>query len=124
LRIPHHFTGKERDAESGLDYFGARYLSSNIGRFMSPDPMHILKQKMIDPQQWNMYSYVRNSPLRMLDTNGKWPTEIHDLIIDRAFPGLSAHQRDILKAASASMDHCGMCQSEKWSYKHSMHAPG
>lgn len=32
-----HFTGKERDAESGLDYFGARYLSSNFGRFMTPD---------------------------------------------------------------------------------------
>jgi RHS repeat-associated protein len=32
------FTGKERDTESGLDYFGARYNSSNMGRFMSPDP--------------------------------------------------------------------------------------
>jgi len=30
-------TGKERDAESGLDYFGARYFSSNMGRWMSPD---------------------------------------------------------------------------------------
>ncbi len=35
----HRFTGKERDAESGLDYFGARYLSSSMGRFTSPDPM-------------------------------------------------------------------------------------
>jgi RHS repeat-associated protein len=33
----HHFTGKERDAESGNDYFGARYYSSEMGRFMSPD---------------------------------------------------------------------------------------
>ena len=32
-----HFTGKERDTESGLDYFGARYYGSNMGRFMSPD---------------------------------------------------------------------------------------
>jgi RHS repeat-associated protein len=31
------FTGKERDAESGLDYFGARYYASSMGRFMSPD---------------------------------------------------------------------------------------
>ena len=30
-------TGKERDAESGNDYFGARYYSSAMGRFMSPD---------------------------------------------------------------------------------------
>ena len=35
----HKFTGKERDGESGLDNFGARYLTSSIGRFMSPDPM-------------------------------------------------------------------------------------
>jgi RHS repeat-associated protein len=37
---PNHykFTGKERDSESGLDYFGARYYGSNMGRWMSPDP--------------------------------------------------------------------------------------
>jgi RHS repeat-associated protein len=34
----HHFTGKERDTETGLDYFGARYDSSGIARFLSPDP--------------------------------------------------------------------------------------
>jgi RHS repeat-associated protein len=33
----HHFTGKERDAESGNDYFGARYYASSMGRWMSPD---------------------------------------------------------------------------------------
>ena len=32
-----HFTGKERDQESGNDYFGARYYASTVGRFMSPD---------------------------------------------------------------------------------------
>jgi RHS repeat-associated protein len=34
---PLHFTGKERDTESGNDYFGARYYASSMGRFMSPD---------------------------------------------------------------------------------------
>jgi RHS repeat-associated protein len=66
------FTGKERDSESGLDNFGARYNSSQMGRFMSPDPVNILKQKLFDPQQWNMYAYVRNSPLRFVDPRGKW----------------------------------------------------
>jgi len=37
-----HFTGKERDSESGNDYFGARYYSSAMGRFMSPDPSGLL----------------------------------------------------------------------------------
>src|SRR5262249_15221182 len=35
------FTGKERDTESGLDNFGARYDSSSMGRFMSPDPIFV-----------------------------------------------------------------------------------
>src|SRR5713101_3353668 len=36
---PNHykFTGKERDTESGLDNFGARFFTSNLGRFMTPD---------------------------------------------------------------------------------------
>jgi RHS repeat-associated protein len=66
------FTGKERDVESGLDNFGARYNFSTFGRFITPDPVHILKQKLADPQQWNMYAYVRNNPLRFIDPKGKW----------------------------------------------------
>ncbi len=66
------FTGKERDSESGLDNFGARYNSSNIGRFITTDPLRITKQKLIDPQQWNMYAYVRNNPLRFVDPTGMY----------------------------------------------------
>jgi RHS repeat-associated protein len=68
----HKFTGKERDAESGLDYFGARHHASAMGRFMTPDPIHIMKQKFADPQQWNMYAYVRNNPLRFTDPTGMY----------------------------------------------------
>jgi RHS repeat-associated protein len=62
-----HFTGKERDWESGLDNFGARYNSSSLGRFMSPDP---LGGKLIDPQTLNKYSYVRNNPINLTDPTG------------------------------------------------------
>jgi RHS repeat-associated protein len=68
----HFFTGKERDTESGLDNFGKRYYASTMGRFMSPDPMMIMKQKFTDPQQWNMYSYTRNNPLRFTDPTGMY----------------------------------------------------
>jgi RHS repeat-associated protein len=64
------FNGKERDSESGLDNFGKRYFGSSLGRFMTPDPLHVMKQKLIDPQQWNMYAYVRNNPLRFIDPTG------------------------------------------------------
>jgi len=66
------FTGKERDAESGLDYFGARYYGSGLGRFTSPDPVGIMRQKLLDPQQWNAYAYVRGNPLRFVDPTGKY----------------------------------------------------
>jgi RHS repeat-associated protein len=63
------FTGKERDAESGLDYFGARYYASSMGRFMSPDPL-MASAKIWDPQTWNRYTYGRNNPLTMIDPTG------------------------------------------------------
>jgi RHS repeat-associated protein len=65
------FTGKERDSESGLDNFGARYDSSQYGRFMTPDPEGIAGlTHMGDPQSWNGYSYVRNNPLNLTDPDG------------------------------------------------------
>jgi RHS repeat-associated protein len=64
------FTGKERDAESGLDYFGCRYLSSAQGRWTSPDEP-FADQHPEDPQSWNLYGYVRNNPLKNTDPNGK-----------------------------------------------------
>ena len=56
------FTSKERDAETGLDYFGARYLSSAQGRFTSPDPL-LISARLENPQSWNRYSYALNNLL-------------------------------------------------------------
>jgi RHS repeat-associated protein len=64
------YTGKERDGESGNDYFGARYYASSMGRFMSPDPIFGEAERVLDPQQWNMYAYVRNNPLSITDSTG------------------------------------------------------
>ena len=64
------FTGKERDAETGLDYFGARYMSSAQGRFTSPDPFTVTPGRVIDPQQLNLYAYARNNPLKYVDPTG------------------------------------------------------
>jgi RHS repeat-associated protein len=71
---PHHFTGKERDTESGNDYFGARYYSSSMGRFLSPDwsgdPDPVPYAELDKPQSLNLYSYVENNPLRSTDPDG------------------------------------------------------
>ena len=70
----HHFTGKERDAESGLDYFGARYYASNMGRWMSPDwadkPEAVPYSSLDNPQSLNLYGYVGNNPLSRADKDG------------------------------------------------------
>jgi RHS repeat-associated protein len=67
----HKFTGKERDAESGLDNFGARYDSSQYGRFMSPDPSMAFSIRQINPQRWNQYAYAVNNPLSYTDPTGQ-----------------------------------------------------
>ena len=67
---PLHFTGKERDTESGNDYFGARYYASSMGRFLSPDPKIMTARHLANPQKWNKYAYVINNPLANFDPDG------------------------------------------------------
>ena len=80
------FTGQMRDAETNLDYFNARYLSSHQGRFTSAD-LPFADQHVGDPQSWNLYPYVRNNPLRYVDPNGN----IVETLWDVANLGIGAH---------------------------------
>jgi RHS repeat-associated protein len=70
----HHFTAKERDTETGLDYFGARYYASNMGRFMTPDwavkAEPVPYAKLGNPQTLNLYAYMNNNPLSGVDPDG------------------------------------------------------
>ncbi len=72
--VSRKFTGKERDSESGLDYFGARYYGSALGRFTSPDwsstPEPIPYASLSNPQSLNQYAYVGNNPLSITDLDG------------------------------------------------------
>ncbi len=64
------FTSKERDDETKLDYFFARYYSPDHGRFTSPDKP-FADQFQANPQSWNTYSYVRNRPCNNVDAKGR-----------------------------------------------------
>ena len=122
--VRQQFTSKERDHETGLDYFGARYYSSFQGRFTSTDPSR-KSVALSDPQTWNRYSYASNNPMSYIDRNGKWPTWIHNLIVDRSLPGLSPAQRKQIKDGSYSVDAVSTGgQTSSHSNEHGMTIPG
>jgi len=68
------FTGKERDGETGLDFFEARYMSAAQGRFMGLDSHPGLPE---NPQSLNKYTYVLNNPMKLVDPDGLFPTPVH-----------------------------------------------
>jgi RHS repeat-associated protein len=67
--VRQQFTGKERDAETALDYFSARYCSSTQGRFPSVDPENAGAEPN-NPQSWNAYAYTYNNPVNYQDPDG------------------------------------------------------
>lgn len=92
--VDQKFTGKQRDNETGLDFFGGRYYSSLSGRFISSDKP-FLDQDEVFPQSWNIYVYTRNNPLKYIDELG--------YEISYATPELKTIS-DALRAKSATYD--------------------
>ena len=99
------FTGKERDAESRLDYFGARYFSGAGGRFTSVDPENAGADPA-DPQSWNAYAYVLNNPLRYTDPFGLWPSPDYN--------DLDEEQRLLLEGFEVEIDGVRLSGSKLW----------
>ena len=72
------FVGKEKDAETGLSYFGARYEDAKTGRFIAPDPVRSVNPKtskinekvLLNPQRLNTYAYALNNPYKFIDPDG------------------------------------------------------
>ncbi len=114
-RTRYGYTGRERDPDTGLLYYRARFYDPQLGRFISEDPAGFLGGL-------NFYGYVANNPLNFTDPTGQWETPAHEHIIDEAFKHcLSKAQRQRLKDASGYID--GLFnggQSERYAYQHGM----
>jgi RHS repeat-associated protein len=100
-------TGKERDSESGLDNFGARYDASSLGRFMTPDPL-LNSGRPWNPQTWNRYAYARNNPLAIVDPTGLYDFKntctSTDKACNAAFAQTQTNVRNMYKATQAAYD--------------------
>ena len=110
------FTGKERDSESGLDYFGARYYGSSMGRFMSSDDGE--DQDVQDPQSWNLYSYVRNNPVTHTDADGRAVNvcdasgqNCHTIWDDQAYSNAQQQDKQLNGPSLSQLQNSGQSQN-------------
>ncbi|WP_343786059.1 RHS repeat-associated core domain-containing protein, partial [Wandonia haliotis] len=62
-------TQHERDRETGFDYRGARYYDSDLGRFLSLDPL------AAQFPSWSAYNYVFGNPISLIDPDGRAPQD-------------------------------------------------
>jgi RHS repeat-associated protein len=108
--VRQQFTSKERDGETGLDYFINRYYSGPQGRFVSPDEFtagpqesgvlgsgHPEKQalkyaEVTNPQSLNKYQYCFNNPLHFVDPDGQNPQDGYELRLRRDERDLLEHR--------------------------------
>ena len=88
---PRRVAGKERDSDTGLDYFGGRFYGSGTGRFTTVDPVLNIENALVNPQFWNRYAYVANNPLRFTDPDGRDPQLLTGGIGAVVFAGWNAY---------------------------------
>jgi RHS repeat-associated protein len=98
--VRQQFTSKERDAETGLDYFLARYYSSTQGRFTSADPL-MSSARTSNPASWDRYVYALNNPLKYVDPDGMDVNILDDTARDYLLLTLPTNIRDKVKAVIA-----------------------
>jgi RHS repeat-associated protein len=94
-------SSKERDAETGLDYFGARYYSGAQGRFTSPDPLFFQTEMLSDPQRFNLYAYTRNNPLSFIDIDGRFPAPLHRTMLKNEMAAVQINKTPLFQVFAA-----------------------
>ena len=102
-QLSQRFTAKQRDDESSLDYFLARYYSSGLGRFNGVDPDNAGAGPG-NPQSWNSYAYANGRPLSLADPDGRAPIpyfKVPERSSKQAQPGLVGTARAFTRSLRA-----------------------
>jgi RHS repeat-associated protein len=107
------YQGKERDQETGYDYFEARFYDPALGRFMQVDPKAELGNWI------NSYAGMANNPMLLVDRDGQWPEKIHRMLVEVAFRGMSNQERSLLSNMQWVADRPNF-QKAKFSFMHAM----
>jgi RHS repeat-associated protein len=96
----YRYTGMERDAESGLEYHGARFYAPWLGRWIAPDTHP-------DKLDGNRYAYVKNNPVVYADRNGRFEEPVHGALTYRLAlaAGFTEQEAARIALADAGMDH-------------------
>ena len=121
------FVGKEKDKETGLQYFGARYMKDEIGRFISPDPIGPVDPRtsktnyklLLNPQRLNRYSYALNNPYRYVDPDGAFSVEVHRRMTIQVFTSSGFSQRAAERVAQGNV-YVDRPSNQLANYQHSM----
>jgi RHS repeat-associated protein len=108
-RTPYLFSAKELDEETGLYYFGGRYYDPRTSVWQSTDP--ILAQYLFGkpnggvylPANLGLYSYARNTPLKLTDPDGRWPTDKHGEMTYQVLRGMGYSHDAANRMALANM---------------------
>jgi RHS repeat-associated protein len=101
------FTGKERDRESGLSYYAARYYEPVLGKFISADPLYAATgNDGGNPQRLGLYTYVLNNPLRFTDPSGLGEEDTHGAMTYRMAiaAGFTEEHAAIIALSAQGMD--------------------
>jgi len=104
------FTGHERDPETGLDYMLARYYTAGSGRFLQVDPGY--DYKLTDPMSFNLYGYVRENPVRYLDSTGQDLEEFERIVLSN----YSELKRRYEKACYENIEHGAFLYQDSGKY--------
>jgi RHS repeat-associated protein len=117
LATRYQYTGREKDAETGLHYYRARWYDSNLGRFLGEDPIGFAGDDI------NLYGYVWSSPINKTDSSGLFPSQKrfyhHQNIIRHVFKGL-ATDKQIEIMAQEQYDFDASTQDEPYAPMHAM----